>query len=434
MAGTNLTNDEIDYIKRNCAVSTDREIAKALKRNIKTIRSWRSKLGIIKDAAGKVTKLNEIDNPNVLTGFRKMSEEGRQNFFKTQLTNTLFYQRLKEQLTDDEIDFYMEEWGALCVQFEDIVATEKRQIDELIKAEILGNRILRNIKVAEEEISNIQDEIDTLRDNYKDTKDSEEWLERDQQLMNLIRFIHSQSQAMTNEYQKNVESRNKILSELNARRRDRIDQIKKGNTTFVGLVENLRNDEMRSVEGRYAELLKIAQQKLEKQWRHPARFPDGSKDCIVMDAESHLPVQDNIVETFVESKIFNYFVDKNVSRILVVDDDHSRQQFFTDTFKTKNLFFASSVEKAQDIISSGEYALIMLDYDIGMNETSERFVRYMLEGNYSPKAKIIIHSMNPEGAKKLGVMLAGERDYEICPIVEIMKFRRPDNAEESIDI
>lgn len=282
-----LKPQELEYIRQNCLNKTDEEMSQYLKRDIRTIASARKKLGIKKTRGGKVEVYETANSSNniALQASQKLTEEQRKEFFKTQLTNTMYYQNLKDQFTKEEIDFYLEEWSSLCVQFEDIVATEKRQIDELIKAEIMGNRILRNVKITEEQINMLIEEVELLR-KANDMEDDEQAQERDIQLMNMIRTFAAQSQIMSNDYQKNVSLKNNLLSELNARRRDRVDQITKRGTTFLGLVESLRDREVRENQGRHMELVRMAKEKKRSEWRNPITFADGTQDCVLMDEHS----------------------------------------------------------------------------------------------------------------------------------------------------
>jgi hypothetical protein len=288
--GNLLKPEELEYIRQNCLSKTDQEMADYLKRDIRTIATARKKLGIKKTKGGRVEIYDSTNSTKnaVIPASQRMTEDQRKEFFKTQLTNSLYYQNLKDQFTKEEIDFYLEEWSSLCVQFEDIVATEKRQIDELIKAEIMGNRILRNVKITEQQIALLIDEVDELRKAH-DMEGDEEAQERDIQLMNMIRTFAAQSQVMSNDYQKNVGLKNSLLNELNARRRDRVDQITKRGTTFLGLVESLRDRDMRENQGRHMELVRMSKEKKRSEWRKPITFADSTQDCVLMDEHSVIP-------------------------------------------------------------------------------------------------------------------------------------------------
>lgn len=423
-----LSIDEKNFIQENCFEQTDEEISQYLGRNIKTVRSYRKKLGVTKGAHGTVESANLDKIPQ--SSARSFTEDQKVNFFQTQLKNSFFYQNLKEQFTEDEIGFYLEEWGALCVQFEDIIATEKRQIDELIKAEVMANRILRNVKIVEDEICNIQKEIDLLR-AASDLDNDEDAQDRDNQLLTLVKILNAQAEAMTNNYQRNVSLRNSLLNELNARRRDRVDQITKKGSTVQNLIEQLRDKEVRNLKGRYMELVRIAREKKKDKWRKPIMFPDGSKDCVLMDEESQPPSRFEVINDSA-SRFFNYFkIDEN-KNILIIDDDSKRQQFFADKFRNHTLDFSTNASKAIDKIKHRkEYDLICLDYDLGFDQKCTQFVEFMLDKKLCKKAKFIIHSMNEMGAKKLHQMLYDERDCEVVNFEELLK---EDNENAKIGI
>ena len=408
-----LTNQEKKYIEDNCLIKTDKEMGLLLNRDTRTISVFRKKVGVEKKQGGKVENLASFETlPIAKSSGRFLLEDERKDFFKLQLKNTLFYDNLKIQFTKTEIDFYLEEWGALCVQFEDIVATEKRQIDELIKAEILGNRILRNVKVAEDQILNIEDEIADLRKEF-DIVNNEEGQQRDIQLISMIRILNSQSESMANLYQKNVDSRNKLLSELNARRRDRIDHLKTKNSTVLGLIAAYRDREHRETQGNYLELVRIAKEEKIKKWRGESLFPDGTKDSIILDDLSDLNV--NKVKSGKKSvDIFNSFVADKAKSILIIENDHFRQQFFADRFSNNILTFCDDSSKAVDALNQKEYDLICFDYDLKLESKGDTAAFYLIENNKSPDCKVMIHSNNPEGSHKLSVALGGERELEIC--------------------
>jgi hypothetical protein len=423
-----LNNQEKKYIEDNCLLKTDKELSLELKRDVRTISTYRKFLGIEKTQGGKVAALDNItDLSTAKASGRFLLEKERKEFFKLQLKNTLFYDNLKIQFTKDEIDFYLEEWAALCIQFEDIVATEKRQIDELIKAEIMGNRILRNIKIAEDEIQNIEEEINQLRKDF-DIQNNEEGQQRDLQLLSIIRVLNSQSEAMGNLYQKNVDSRNKLLNELNARRRDRIDHIKSKNSTVLGLIAAYREREHRESQGNYLELVKLAKENKLEKWRKSTTFPDGTKDCIILDEGSE--VNTDQTEHLTKSvDIFDAFSKAKAKNILIIENDHTRQQFFADKFRNNILTFCDNSTKAIDALNTKDYDLICFDYDLNMNSKSEAVAIYILENNKSPNAKALLHTMNEDGAKKLSVLLSGEREFEVCPFETLMSiYKGKENA------
>ena len=282
LRGKSLTQDEIEYIRQHCAIETDEQIAKALGRRAKSVANCRKKFGVYKAGHGKMEKLIDINGKTNLVLGSRLNEKEKGEFFKAELMNTLYYQNIKEQFTKDEIEFYLEEWAALCIQFQDIVGTEKRQIDELIKASIMDNRILRNLKVVEDTIEEGIKEAEAIRGKFN-LDDNVEASERYNDVMQLIDYMSSESKTMSRDHYQFVDIKNKLLGELNARRKDRIDHIHKTGTTFLGLVEAFQNANVRQIQGKQAELIRLSKKAKEKSWRQKNMFPDGKKDPILLD-------------------------------------------------------------------------------------------------------------------------------------------------------
>lgn len=289
--GKNMTSAELEYIRQHSVSQSDAEIAKVLNRKTETIAKYRKRMGIVKGGGGKIKEIgvpNTEKGPQVEKLFgKKLDENDKKEFFKTKLINSLYYDNIKKQFSKEEIDYYLEEWSALCLQFQDVVATESRQIDELIKASIMGNRLLRNIKFLEEQIEETQAYVKKIR-LVVDIENNIEAQERDRELLDLMQQMRAESKNMTNDYHKIVSLKNQLLGQLNARRKDRIDQIKRSGNTFLSMVEAFQDTQVREVQGRYAELVKLAKENQKNKWRKVHSFPDGSRDNLILDQHSIL--------------------------------------------------------------------------------------------------------------------------------------------------
>lgn len=418
-----MTPAEVCYIRDNCLSSSDEAIAKYLKRDVRSVVTARRKLGITKRESGVLTEVDLSKKTAlgdresiVLQASKKLNEDQRKEFYKTQFCNSLYYKNLKQQFTEDELDFYLEEWGTLCVQFEDIVATERRQIDELIKISIMGNRILRNIRVAEDEIAILQDELMKFRLDHPEIADDETLQERDNLLMSLIRSMSGQSEGMSNSYTKNIDIKNRILGELNARRKDRVDQIFKRGTTFLGLVQGLRDKETKENYGRHMELVRLAKEKKKGEWRRQNTFPDGSKDCVLLDELSELPKEAEVV-LIKDMSLIDIYSKHKGKKILVVEDDLERSKFFAQIFFGNTVDFASCNDKAKHYLHDNNYDFVSLDYDLGLGDKSSDIIPLI---NSSPTQDIFIHSENSKGVEELKGLIEG-KTLEIQPYYQIVK-------------
>ena len=295
----NLKDFEKQYIQTNCINSSDREIAESLERDIRTISRYRKSIGVIKGRGGEIEGIKSDDT------------EGVKVNYKNKFRKSVYYRELRQQITPNELDYYLESWGELSEQFSDIVETEKRQIDELIKAEIMGNRILKSIKIAEDELEELAKEVEAFRGTHN-VENDEDSQQKDDHMISLIQRMASQSQAMSNDYQRNVELRRKILEDLTARRKDRIDSIHKAGTTFLSLVEAFREKKVREVQGRQMELIKMARDKKMKEWRDPCLFPDGSKGPFLLDDKTPTKTEE-IIKEYIAPDLFNNPTEEDLS-------------------------------------------------------------------------------------------------------------------------
>jgi len=165
MAKGPLKESEKRYIRENCLNQSDRALSEALNRDARTIKKYReNELGVKKGRGGKIISVKKEDSDEKIKPDKNSPKT--QEYYRIQLQQTEYFKILQEQLSEQELEYYKEQWGVLAEQFSDIVATEKRQIDELIKLEIIGNRIMTSIKNAENELRVIESEIEEISQKH----------------------------------------------------------------------------------------------------------------------------------------------------------------------------------------------------------------------------------------------------------------------------
>ena len=140
-----------------------------------------------------------------------------------------------------------------------------------------------------------------------------------------------------------------------------------------------------------------------------------------MDEDSELPEIEIVRATETQSKMTKEFSELSNKKILVVDNDLFRVQFFQEIFKNNNVDIASSYDKAVTLLNNGEYDLICLDYDLGLDKKGTKVAEYMLAGDFSRQTKVMVQSMNKEGSQQISTLLAGIYDVEVCPFDFIYK-------------
>ena len=71
-----------------------------------------------------------------------LSDSEKAIWFREQFRNSHLYPTVKRQLEIEEVIVYINDFGLLCCQFEDIVVSEFMQIDDFLKHRILVDRQL----------------------------------------------------------------------------------------------------------------------------------------------------------------------------------------------------------------------------------------------------------------------------------------------------
>lgn len=245
-----------------------------------TIARTRKKLNIEKG----VISVDKEDVQILRSPPMGMAEEEKPSWFVSQFKKTHLYKNLQNQFDQTEILGYLEEYGRLCCQFEDIVFSEFFQIDDFLKHRILINRELNNQK-------NIRLQLDVIQKwilSNPMTEDESPHVRTER--VNKYKLLEAYSASLANstkQYESLVKERAKIFDKLAATRRDRIEELRGGKETFLSLVTQIQMSAAeRQRQGKFAELSRMATHEMKDELRKEVEFPDGEFDNILMDSES----------------------------------------------------------------------------------------------------------------------------------------------------
>lgn len=287
-------NPEAVKIIQECAKGslTDKQIQQKLLEkfnyewSIISIRRVRRNIGFNKKNTENQIKQEEVA-PLSATPPPGLSPDEKAQWFRNDFEKSHLYQMLKNQFDSDEVSAYLEEYGRICCQFEDIVASEFFQIDDFLKHRILINRQLLLMKSIQKDIISVSGWI-----TNHPVKEGETPEQKQERTTNIV-LLGQKNDALKNandRYDKLVGERDKISKNLAATRRDRLDQLAGGKEDFLHLVSLLQYSEAeRERHGKFAELTKLASKDILDNLSKPVEFPDGSKDYVFMDGENYAP-------------------------------------------------------------------------------------------------------------------------------------------------
>lgn len=95
-------------------------------------------------------------------------------------------------------------------------------------------------------------------------------------------------------------------------------------------------------------------------------------------------------------------------KILILEDDLARQEFFKVNLEKHNLTITDSSKVAIEKLSSEKWDILFLDHDLGGQvhvesgeNTGYEVAKFLEENEKFMPPNIIVHSLNPVGAKNI---------------------------------
>ncbi len=261
-----LSEDERKYILASAEGKSVEEIAEHLHRKPETVREELQKVG---RAGLKV----DPDERVAIRAELKASEK---------------WKRLRQELGDDEVSYFEEEYVKLMAQFrQDVLASEETQIFDVIRFDVLKSRNMIERRRAREAISRLQRQQEALLKTVPDaSKLKADDRDRLLQLDTDIRDAQAAESSRTTEYVKLQERQDALMKSLKSTRDQRVKEVSSGAQTVLGLLKQLQNDEFRKREGRQAELVRMASDKEYARLGAVHTYEDGAADRPILSPDT----------------------------------------------------------------------------------------------------------------------------------------------------
>ncbi len=282
-APVRISYEEYEIIKKLTTEGwTDEKIAKQLNRDINTIRSARKRMGLQKKSSGLLS--DESLDSTVKEGSLKFAtDDQKMASWARSLYKSSRYDRLKKTLPKSELDFFVEQWCQLHVQFEDLLPTEENDIEQLIIYQI---RLQDNVQQRNE----AKKQIDRLKDMIGELGTKELDLQDDNQ-----RFIYESIQSsnrfladLNKDYRELTTKYNDISKSLNATREQRESKARVGGDTFLTLVKKFNDSAKRAEMGRHDELMRMATEKQLEKMKENHTFIDNEIAPLLLDGSDYV--------------------------------------------------------------------------------------------------------------------------------------------------
>jgi len=205
------------YIAHHSESKTSDQIAKDLRRNPEAVIKY-MQANNLAVASGKLSSGAKVDN---------------------NLKDTPHWNELKKQFTKEELETILYHWNNTIRQFrDDVLHTEELQIIDMIKLEVMMNRLLTKEQEIKDKIKFLAVDEESLKKISSDSR-TEEDKDDLHDIERQIASLYMASGSISKEYLDNLKEKTKILDKLKATREQRIKEIQTGKETVSGWIRQL---------------------------------------------------------------------------------------------------------------------------------------------------------------------------------------------------
>jgi hypothetical protein len=249
-----LSKSEQDYIKANYSIKTYEQLATELDRRVEPIREF------IEKKLGKNISF----------------QDERELHAEYDIKSRPFWTDLQNQFDETELEMVVYHWKRIVGQFkDDVFPTEELQILDVVKLEILMNRLLTEQNNTKRNISSMEDILNL--EYKKDIADQDANLIINAQTQ--LSGLRASQETGSKEYREVLGEKNKILKEMKATREQRIKRVEDSRQSFTGYMSNLlMNTDLRRSLGISMEKMRLAMYKERERLGQYHRFEDGMID------------------------------------------------------------------------------------------------------------------------------------------------------------
>lgn len=256
------TYEEKTFIKNQSGKLTPDEIANKLDRSLRGVRTYLNKEVLMKN----------------YTSSQLVEKDDFQN-----ITKTHYWEELKSQFDVVELESFKYHWANVIKQFrDDIFHTEELQIIDMIKLEILSNRLLTQQTDIKKKIRTYEKIVEDEKMKPKELRDIDMVRNYEVQIASLYVGVES----LSKEYRELLKEKNNMFKALKATREQRIKDIENSKESMAGWYRKLlKEPEIRKDMGLYLEKMRIATQVEYERLVDVHTYADGSKDSVLLIPE-----------------------------------------------------------------------------------------------------------------------------------------------------
>lgn len=264
---------------------SDQEIADTIGRNIQVVRKYRkNKLSIIKGSKGVINLERTGDQVKTVIAKGDKSREEKIVLLKKAFLSTSRYKKITEKFLPKDHDRLAEMWAKHQIDMPDLKTAEEDMLELLI---IYTMRVEQNQK----DFTDCQLEEERLRNELGTNSSIQEMDLEDESkrfIYEMITSLSGRRQEINKELQILSKNLDEIQKNLSISRQQREERQSVGRETFLSIINMLTDESARDKVGKYNELMKLAAEKKEKEFKESHKFMDGVEEPILLDGNDYV--------------------------------------------------------------------------------------------------------------------------------------------------
>lgn len=259
-ANGRMSKDEKLYIESHCKILSSEQIAEKLGRNPLTIKKY----------------IKGISSPLKTAP----SHEFMREVAEFDIRKSPIWKELEKQFSRDELDVFLYHWREVSLQFKnDIYHTERMQIVDICRYEILINRALEKIRIMEKDKDKIDKEIRAEERVLEEDPDDDITKNKILTLTRLRSDCFATIGHIQGEHKILNEKKQLLLKDTRATREQRVKRIESSGENIVSWVTKLiENSELRKKLGTDMEKMRLATEVEIQRLSEFHRYEDGTLD------------------------------------------------------------------------------------------------------------------------------------------------------------
>lgn len=257
-----ISKTEQEYIRANYDTMTVEAIAEHLRRSEDFVRQQIAALPTVKQTI-------------------------EQGDWVSRLHASSFWAEIRKGLMGSEVGYFEKAWAAYMDQFgsaTDILATDELMIKDLVMLDIFSQRAIT-------EQANTLRRIDELEKAIEKEESLDDESRNQMQLANWrtqVNSLYAAKAAISKQHLDYQQRKDAKLRDLKGSREQRFKQIEESRRNIFELIKELDNRNKRVEEGRLAEKVKVAAERIRDDWNEYHEYEDGEVDKPFLTPEGEM--------------------------------------------------------------------------------------------------------------------------------------------------